>query len=425
MKWRTAFTALLVAFLAAPVMAAEWFIDVPDTHSRVDAIRYVRAEGLFQGFPGGQFRPDAELTEAQFVKVVGRLHEKRPELTRGEWARIIHEGLPALPSTISTTAQTTTTTAFNGAGNDLPPTIVVPTSTGERIPDAPIVGRVTTTSTTLPPAALRLDLEWQNHRAPPGEFRLAYRVNKRAAITWDVDYYLPGSKNRRLGDAGNAYERVGAIQGPIPEGATHLEVGVIANIGAADGSLGSAESVSGWGRYNIATGETSWSVWVSGGPVYRSEGEQVGLPSDPPPPISEEDRPTISMTPILLTRDRVEFRWVVDPLDVNVTCGIEWLFRPHRSAYAPPHSVSRSGQEACGGGGGKGVFGADVPDDPELSAISLVVTVIGEGEVHYPHPDSPAPVLDTRPTLNWRNIHWTLWSDQVCFVNPDRVCYQR
>lgn len=426
MRWRTAFTGLLVILLAAPVLASG-FSDVPEDHPRAEAIRYVQAEGLFEGFEDGSFRPDEELTEGQFIRVVGRLHKEHPELTRGEWARIIHSGLPALPSTTTTAPATTL--------REAPAAVAVPVSD---CPEVPVTSSpLDWASDTLPPTIVVADcagpvpedfgmrLRWGN--AAPGHYRLDYEVNRPSGIAWEMDYFLPGGKKRKNGPSDNAYERVDAIQGPIPEAATHLEIRMIANIGAADGSLASEATITGYARLNVATGATSWEVWVHGGAVYRSAGEKVPLPDDPPPPLAEEDRPTIGLKLVALTRDRFELHWTVDPPDTTIFCSTRWFFRPERSAYAPPVPVNRS----CEGGAGKGIFRGGIPgdgDNDELYALDLIIEAVQPGRTYYTHPDMLFPVepvtSDTK-ILRWRNVRWTLWKDEVCFVNPDRYCYQR
>ena len=97
MKFRILTGAVLCVALATPVVAsADWFPDVPDTHPRIDAIRYAREEGLMVGFPDGNLRPDVELTEGQFVKVAERLYDRYDVWTRADWSQVLYGGLPSL-----------------------------------------------------------------------------------------------------------------------------------------------------------------------------------------------------------------------------------------------------------------------------------------------------------------------------------------
>ena len=60
MKMRTAVALVTAAAVlgAGGAWAADgWFPDVPDDHRRIDAIRYAKDEGLFQGFPDREPAP--------------------------------------------------------------------------------------------------------------------------------------------------------------------------------------------------------------------------------------------------------------------------------------------------------------------------------------------------------------------------------
>ena len=98
MKLSTGAAVLAACLLtAAGVGAAEgWFTDVPDDHRRAAAIRYARAEGMFQGFPDGRFAPDEELSEGQFIEVAERLYDRYDVWTRAEWAQVLYAGVPGL-----------------------------------------------------------------------------------------------------------------------------------------------------------------------------------------------------------------------------------------------------------------------------------------------------------------------------------------
>lgn len=123
MKLRTATALILTAAVLAGggAWAAEgWFPDVPDDHRRIDAIRYAKTEGLFQGFPDGNMRPDDELSEGQFVKVAERLYDRYDVWTRADWAQVMYGGLPSLtdsppPATTAAPATIPLTTAPAGS----------------------------------------------------------------------------------------------------------------------------------------------------------------------------------------------------------------------------------------------------------------------------------------------------------------------
>lgn len=46
------------------------FSDVPPTHANAEAIGYVKAQGIVQGYADGTFRPDATINRAEFVKIL-------------------------------------------------------------------------------------------------------------------------------------------------------------------------------------------------------------------------------------------------------------------------------------------------------------------------------------------------------------------
>lgn len=62
------FAALI---LPASALAEEFpFSDVPFVHSNSEAIEYVKAQGIVEGYSDGTFRPDAEINRAEFTKIV-------------------------------------------------------------------------------------------------------------------------------------------------------------------------------------------------------------------------------------------------------------------------------------------------------------------------------------------------------------------
>lgn len=118
-KMRTLATAVLAGALALPAIASSGlFSDVPADHPRADDIawasRWPEGAPLFRGFPDGNFRPDRELTEAQFQKVVQRLFDAYDSWTRAETARFLragHAGLAGTPSATIALPRTSVTAA--------------------------------------------------------------------------------------------------------------------------------------------------------------------------------------------------------------------------------------------------------------------------------------------------------------------------
>ncbi|MCD8255473.1 MAG: S-layer homology domain-containing protein [Oscillospiraceae bacterium] len=65
--------AAAVTIAAVPVMAdAEGFDDVPATHWAYDSVLYCQEQGVVNGVGSGEFAPDAMLTKAEFIVMVGR-----------------------------------------------------------------------------------------------------------------------------------------------------------------------------------------------------------------------------------------------------------------------------------------------------------------------------------------------------------------
>ena len=46
------------------------FKDVPSTHPNSDAIHYVQAQAIVEGYPDGTFRPDNPINRAEFTKII-------------------------------------------------------------------------------------------------------------------------------------------------------------------------------------------------------------------------------------------------------------------------------------------------------------------------------------------------------------------
>ena len=168
MKLRTAVALILTAAVLAGggAWAAEgWFPDVPDDHRRIDAIRYAKTEGLFQGFPDGNMRPDDELSEGQFIKVAERLYDRYDVWTRADWAQVMYGGLPSLTNTpppVTTAAPATTA----------PATIPVATVPGIGSPCGwPLGPPQRISAATAPPAQIRFSVR---PCAPPVTYRVEF-----------------------------------------------------------------------------------------------------------------------------------------------------------------------------------------------------------------------------------------------------------
>ena len=129
MKLRILISAVLVTALALPVIATTRFDvltrfpDVPDDHQYVYAIRWAsdasdpkfNGNPIFEGFPDGNFGPDRELTEAQFVKVVDRFFDSADSWTRAQTAALLYYGVQGLISNPITTTTTTTTSTVTAS----------------------------------------------------------------------------------------------------------------------------------------------------------------------------------------------------------------------------------------------------------------------------------------------------------------------
>ena len=162
MKLRILISMVLVTALALPVIAtATRFPDVPADHQYVDAIRWAsdpeefNGNPIFRGFPNGNFVPDEELTENQFVKVVDRLFDSADRWTRAETAALLYYGFQGLKSnplvtTTTTTQPTTTTTTQPVVIEGEQPGGVGPGEVEETTTTTTTTQPTTTTTTTQP-----------------------------------------------------------------------------------------------------------------------------------------------------------------------------------------------------------------------------------------------------------------------------------
>ena len=157
MKSRVLLGAVLCALLAAPVVAQmSGFTDVPEDHRRAEAIRWAVDRGIFRGYPGGEFRPDEEVSDRHLVITARRLGER---WSRADWAHVLWaaSGFPA------TTSTTTTTIAIPVATVPPPPPRPSPPPARPSPPPPPVTGPprtsppptvapTTTAAPSLPPA---------------------------------------------------------------------------------------------------------------------------------------------------------------------------------------------------------------------------------------------------------------------------------
>ena len=110
LKARASLTALLALAVAAPVVATiDRYTDVPPDHQYAEAIRWVSdpenfvdgAGALFRGFPGNEFRPEQDFTDAHFEKVLDRLlNQWDGPLKRGQAAAFFYYGFQGLRNNI-------------------------------------------------------------------------------------------------------------------------------------------------------------------------------------------------------------------------------------------------------------------------------------------------------------------------------------
>lgn len=69
MRILTRFILAASLLLPATTFAAS-FADVPASHPNSEAVEYVKAQGIVQGYEDGSFRPDATINRAEFVKII-------------------------------------------------------------------------------------------------------------------------------------------------------------------------------------------------------------------------------------------------------------------------------------------------------------------------------------------------------------------
>ena len=131
--------AVVMALGAGVVLGQNTFNDVPDSDPRTEDIDYAAAQGWFQGYPDGSFRPDQQISEGQLAKVIRRA---RPGLTRGDAAVFLRGGIDRLQTVL--TAAATAAVRTGEPGGEVP---AQPGSGGPVDPNPPTVIEPTTTTT--------------------------------------------------------------------------------------------------------------------------------------------------------------------------------------------------------------------------------------------------------------------------------------
>ena len=162
--------AVVMALGAGVVLGQNTFNDVPDSDPRVEDIDYAAAQGWFQGYPDGSFRPDQQISEGQLAKVIRRA---RPGLTRGDAAVFLRGGIDRLQTVLTAAVRTGEpggeVPAQPGNGGPVdpnPPTVIEPTTTTT----APAATTTTTTAaapTTTTTAAAPANTYYYNGRPAP------------------------------------------------------------------------------------------------------------------------------------------------------------------------------------------------------------------------------------------------------------------
>lgn len=80
----TAATATLVASAIVPVASAASFSDIED-NTHADAIKALSDAGIIKGYEDGTFKPNAEISRGQTVKLLGRWLETKGYKVPGNW----------------------------------------------------------------------------------------------------------------------------------------------------------------------------------------------------------------------------------------------------------------------------------------------------------------------------------------------------
>lgn len=62
----------LALFLFVPQVKADVFTDVPDTHYNQEAITYLKAQGIVEGYSNNSYKPENRINRAEFTKIIIR-----------------------------------------------------------------------------------------------------------------------------------------------------------------------------------------------------------------------------------------------------------------------------------------------------------------------------------------------------------------
>jgi len=66
--------------ITAVAATASAFVDVSASHSNSEAITYVKAEGIVEGYPDGTFKPNQTINRAEFTKIVVEAQYEQEEI---------------------------------------------------------------------------------------------------------------------------------------------------------------------------------------------------------------------------------------------------------------------------------------------------------------------------------------------------------
>ncbi len=114
MRLRTLLTALLVAFLAVPVMAVTLFQDVPVSHPHHQAVQWASNLNppLVEGYPDGRFQPDKTISRSAIDKVIDNLAPQvlANDMSRSEFIHRLWQGFSNLPTAEEPATTSTTST---------------------------------------------------------------------------------------------------------------------------------------------------------------------------------------------------------------------------------------------------------------------------------------------------------------------------
>jgi uncharacterized repeat protein (TIGR02543 family) len=74
---RAEFTAIAARFLEPDENYGDTFTDVPDDHWAYDYIATASSKGWIEGYPGGKFEPENDITRAEVVTIINRMLERK------------------------------------------------------------------------------------------------------------------------------------------------------------------------------------------------------------------------------------------------------------------------------------------------------------------------------------------------------------